>query len=82
MATRELGVPFPGGINAAIAWANDNDWGDLPLDPVDPRDPADDEKPVPRLHHPKPNRATCSCGCQDWTGEAIRCASCEEPLYR
>lgn len=76
MATRELGVPCPGGINAAIAWANADNWEDLPPDPVD------DETPVSRLHHPKPNRATCSCGCQDWTGQASHCPNCEEPLYR
>ncbi|MFA5128945.1 MAG: hypothetical protein WC445_03170 [Patescibacteria group bacterium] len=73
MAIRTLGVPCPGGIAAAMAWVLGK--------------ACENEHDVPKrvselLRFPKQSRATCPCGCHDYTGEASRCPNCEEPLFR
>jgi hypothetical protein len=78
MAVRTLGVPCPGGIDAAIAWI----LGKTRINTGETDERENLEPTSKLLRFMKPNRATCSCGCHDFTGEASRCPNCEEPLFR
>lgn len=77
--TRDLVRSCPGGINAAVAWI-------LRGNPDEPEEePATaepEQKPRGLRRFLGPNRATCACGCHDYTGEASRCPNCGESLYR
>ncbi len=81
MSTRTLGKPCPADDATTSAWllCKDLKLKTLLEEPAEEKPPA---KLTAEASALSSCRATCPhCGCFDPTGEASRCASCDEPLY-